>query len=371
MGAYSSKGKKTSHLIGYNLLKDISHHVRQTGGTITSISGSMGSGKTTLLLTLASTTTCENPDTGATEKETIIWRGRPDDSWNWIPKESECLFIHAMDWKSFKILDDHKRPIPKEQLPPIVRYVSFADLYYKLKKGRINIVYEPSSYTLTENVKDQIRARGMSNQGDIFKGIDAMDPVLFWYEMILFLGNLKNSGFISVILDEFDEICNAQPTGCRWHLSLWLKDLLKDLRKKRISLIFASHSYTDWDGRLIPKIQYWIFMKGAPPVNTNTRRSMVHKTATLMLEPGQFFIERSGWGRAKCEGIPPKTIVHVTLTPGKKIQLVDDIWQDDDQKPSLPISLDTPATTHNPKPSPAISGQFISIKGSSLLRDDK
>jgi len=178
--SFHSRGVKLSYKIGARLMEEITHHRPNSGGVSVVIAGSKGSGKTTLLLTLADSITCEDPLTHKTEKETIIWRGRNMDSWNWLPKERICVFIHARDIRSVKFMDDIRRNIPKSELPEVERYTSFNHLLSRLRLGKINVVYEPSTYFISQNIKGRIRERGMVNE-DLFKNIDNVSPYILRY----------------------------------------------------------------------------------------------------------------------------------------------------------------------------------------------
>lgn len=117
---------------------------------------------------------------------------------------------------------------------------------------------------------------------------------------------------MSIIFDEADELFPQSPGGVRWHLNLWAKDVIKDLRRRRMSLFMACHGYQDIDGRFKPKIQYKIWMRGS----VTMPESLVRRQAPLLLEPGVYYIERTGWGKASFSKIPEKSII-LTYTDGR------------------------------------------------------
>ena len=186
-------------------------------------------------------------------------------------------------------------------------YTSLRHLNSRLRAGKINVVYEPTSYQLPERIKKLVQKRG----GDDVK-IDQVDPVIFWFEFMDWMVHNKNPKFMTIIFDEADELLPQSPGGVRWHLNLWAKDVIKDLRRRRISLFMACHGYQDLDGRLKPKIQYKVWMKGS----VTMPESLVNRLAPLLLEPGVYFIERSGWGKAHFPKIPEKSII-LTYTDGR------------------------------------------------------
>ena len=298
----TSGGVKQSYIQGAKITDEIIHHVPNSGGVTVGIYGSKGSGKTTFLLTLAQTITCEDPVTHKHEKETIVWRGRSNDYWNWIPKEKVHIFIHKADFDKCIVKDDILRTIPREELPPMEPYVSIRHLNSRLRAGKINVVYEPTTYQLPERIKKLVQKRG----GDDIK-INQVDPVIFWFEFMDWMVHNKNPKFMSIIFDEADELFPQSPGGIRWHLNLWAKDVIKDLRRRRLSLFMACHGYQDLDGRLKPKIQYKIWMKGS----VTMPESLIRRQAPLLLDPGVYYIERAGWGKASFSKIDERTIVLV------------------------------------------------------------
>ena len=82
----TSMGVKQTYIQGAKITNEILYHTPNSGGVTVGIYGSKGSGKTTFLLTLAQTISCQDRLTGKDEKETIIWRGRSNDYWNWLQK---------------------------------------------------------------------------------------------------------------------------------------------------------------------------------------------------------------------------------------------------------------------------------------------
>ena len=137
----TSAGVKKSYMQGARLTDEISYHKPNSGGVTVGIYGSKGSGKTTFLLTLAQTINCENPFSHNEEKETILWRGRSNDYWNWLPKEMVRIFIHKADFDRAVFKNDTLDIIPREELPPMEAYTSIRQLYSRLRIGKVNVVY--------------------------------------------------------------------------------------------------------------------------------------------------------------------------------------------------------------------------------------
>jgi hypothetical protein len=307
-------GQKRCFYEGQRLTTEISLHnpePKGDGGTTTTIYGSKGSGKTTFLVTLAMNCGYIDPNTHQITKETVVWRGREIDYWMYFPKKVTTLFIHKDDIDNIEFrFEDLTVPEDKE-LPQIITYSSCKDLYNKFRRGQINVVYEPMTYTMTDAIKSMVQRRGAAKR-ELFENVD-VSPVIFWFEMFDWIVRNKGLDPITIIFDEADELFPVSPGGARWHLNLWAKERIKDFRKKNISLALASHGYQDIDGRILVKIQYKIYMKGC----TTPTVSLIDRHAPIMLDKGVYYVEKDAWGLAKFSRLPehPK----ITTTFGSKI----------------------------------------------------
>jgi hypothetical protein len=299
---------KLPALEGRRLTTELTVHNNDFGGVTAVVYGSKGSGKTTLFLTLCQTVQCYNAVTGNLELETSIWRGGDEDYWTWLPYERTRVFIHRdnIDTVSFKC-DENLMEYDRSQLPEIIVYKNNKDLYSKLLRGGINIVYEPTTYTLTDRLKKMIQKRGVAGD-DLFKKKE-VDSIIWWFEFVDWLRINKSLEHISVFVDEADQLLPVSPSGARWHLNLWFKDIMRALRKRNISLYLACHGYTDIDGRIRPKVMYRIYMKGACAPS----ESLIWKTAPITLPQGKYYIERDAWGWARFNKIDEQPRVLVVL----------------------------------------------------------
>lgn len=299
---------KLPALEGRRLTTELTVHNNDFGGVTAVVYGSKGSGKTTLFLTLCQTVQCYNNITGALEFETSIWRGGDEDYWTWLPYERTRVFIHRDDFDtvSFKC-DEDLSEYNRSQLPQIIMYKNNKDLYEKILRGGINVVYEPTTYALTDRLKKMIQRRGVAGD-ELFKKKE-VDPIIWWFEFIDWLRINKSLEHVSVFIDEADQLLPVSPSGARWHLNLWFKDIMRALRKRNISLYMACHGYTDIDGRMRPKIMYRIYMKGACAPS----ESLIWKTAPITLPQGKYYIERDAWGWARFNKINEQPRVLVIL----------------------------------------------------------
>jgi hypothetical protein len=299
---------KLPALEGRRLTTEMTVHNNDFGGVTVVVYGSKGSGKTTLFLTLCQTVQCYNAVTNNLELETSIWRGGDEDYWTWLPYERTRVFIHRdnIDTVSFKC-DENLMEYDRSQLPPIIVYKNNKDLYSKLLRGGINVIYEPTTYTLTDRLKKMIQKRGVAGD-DLFKKKE-VDSIIWWFEFVDWLRINKSLEHISVFIDEADQLLPVSPSGARWHLNLWFKDIMRALRKRNISLFLACHGYTDIDGRIRPKVMYRIYMKGA----CSPSESLIWKTAPITLPQGKYYIERDAWGWARFNKIDEQPRVLVVL----------------------------------------------------------
>jgi len=299
---------KLPSLEGRRLTTELTVHNNDFGGVTVVVYGSKGSGKTTLFLTLAQTVQCYNTVTNNLELETSIWRGGDEDYWTWLPYERTRVFIHRdnIDTVSFKC-DENLMEYDRSQLPEIIVYKNNKDLYSKLMRGGINVIYEPTTYTLTDRLKKMIQKRGVAGD-ELFKKKE-VDSIIWWFEFVDWLRINKSLEHLSVFIDEADQLLPVSPSGARWHLNLWFKDIMRALRKRNISLFLACHGYTDIDGRIRPKVMYRIYMKGACAPS----ESLIWKTAPITLPQGKYYIERDAWGWARFNKIEEQPRVLVVL----------------------------------------------------------
>lgn len=282
---------------GKRLFRSIVKH-KDDGNTVFAF-GLLGSGKTTLIRQLMFAITYYNPKTKKYEKETAIWRGREHDDWISFPENSTVLFIHENDMneeygrKTIFLRDDTNEEIPIDELPPIKLYHDAEDLYNKIVPKKINIVYEPEDYFVSDKIATIIKKKGMGNINNFKKFTESpIDPPLFWIEFFAFLVENKGNEFISVFFDEIDDLIEAQPAGVRWYLQGLLRNLAKNFRRRRISLYATAHKTSDIGPWMTSKTQCYLYCKGSRPV----KDSIVYRTLPLLLEKGEAIIDYGNFG---------------------------------------------------------------------------
>ena len=290
-------------------------HEVESGGTMFGIVGSKGCGKTHLLTRLAHQIVFIHPRHKKPMKETVVWRGRSIDYWNF-------MFDHDFEWESaeFKrdvlvhywIGDEDSITFKTElgdELPVFDTrvYSGVNDLYANLLQGAINVVYEPSRYVMSPGMEDMITRRSLVSAKTL-QEIE-MDPCLWWCEFLFYLLHFKKAGFITVILDEIDEIFPGTSQGLRWHMQALFSDSAKDFRKANISLFFSIHDLADLDYRIRSKIQYWGYMKGA----VVQQGSLIPSYIPLLLPVGEIILDRGTYGNTNLGPLQARPRVRVSF----------------------------------------------------------
>jgi hypothetical protein len=270
----------------------------------------------------------------------VIWRVRDFDAFsNIIPENWEnsfrngewCngikklhLFVHEDDDLLFYAYNYKKQPIPIKNLPVIERYKDADDVMHKLHWGAINAIVEPQTYHLSATLIQKLREKKM-DQSDVDdrteeikkdkkreadnrkKGIAEprtknktkailteyerreVNPAYFWFDLIHTAMESNRLRHLTICIDEWDDIAEARSEGDVWKLIDILASDWKTLRKANISTHLSTHQtdYVDW--RILKRIDYFIWMKGAqvhPSYSMITARQVISD-----LPMGKFIIE--------------------------------------------------------------------------------
>lgn len=300
-------------------LNAIRIHNWEMGGTIFGIVGLKGCGKTHLMLRLAHQILYRNPNNNKIEPETVIWRGRELDYWNWMfepdfewegEEFKREVHIHywAHDVPHFSLETGEPQFFPHTR---VHKYANVHDLYKNLQQGQINVIYEPTTYQMSEGMSKLIGSRIGKPYEEIGESI--IDSPLWWVELMFFLYSFKRAGFITIILDEVDEIFPADIAGLRWHIHALFADTAKDFRKTNISLIYSIHDLTDLDYRIRSKTQYWGWMKNARILKSN---SLVDPLSPVYLQRGDIIIECGSYGKTNLGKFKERLRVRVHFPTG-------------------------------------------------------
>jgi len=283
MGLDLRGGAQIMAAIGNQHLQNIFVRDPEQGARLLIITGEQGSGKTTLMLIFAKK---------MMETDYVVWRGRDLAQWHRFPDywRNVVIFAHENDDLTFlKIPHNGGEPEELDDVR-IIKYSDPRDIIPRLRKTKINVVYEPSFYSISDELAYDILAR--SNIAISPKRRKAMKASFFWFEFFFRLLQRPDRRWISVFLDEVDDIMPETPKGLQWVLQEWMKDTIKDLRKAFINFIGSAHILTNVDWRIRSKIQIRIYLKGAQIEKNSllkgSKASFVHK-----LQPGTALIE---WG---------------------------------------------------------------------------
>ena len=288
-----------NHQLAQEIYTGICIHNEEPGGRQVQIIGKPGCGKTTVLQHIVQKLFYWDRVTNTLEKETIIWRARtPLDYWNYFldptfewedPKfiRPVVVFRHVDDICSFVL--EKGGAVNVE----VKTYRSVPDLISQIVKGAINVVYEPPTHKFTNEFVKVIRGRGMRPFKELNEPVDGSK---LWYELFYYLVRADLPSFITVIMDEADEVFLTQPLGVDWHLHTLVRDAVRDFRKKGITFIVTYHTYGDLDWMVSSKIGITGWMKGRPAPEWSQTRTYYDRGGFHGLDPGVVIWESHGFG---------------------------------------------------------------------------
>ncbi|MCD6131178.1 MAG: hypothetical protein J7J61_03625 [Candidatus Hydrothermae bacterium] len=317
MNSFQIKSMQMHAAKGHELIEKLLNQDVNYGGRQCLILGTVGSGKTTLMLWLAQIL--------RERGEWCIWRGRDVDGYHMLP-----------DWgKKVKILHHEKDEIHIYKVKvgsteygeitdylKIEKYSCVEDLIQKLEQDKINVIYEPSFWQISEDLaiyilqKTGIRISPWQ--------LREMKGCYFWFEFFEKLLTRKDRRWVSVFVDEADDLIPQNPNGLQWKLQEWVKNSVKDFRKSLISLFLAVHNAEDCDYRIIRKVPIRIYLQGARPLGDSL---MTDKNIGLKLNLEEGKIEWKGYGYGGFK--------YSALKQRDYVIIVDKIWRG--QPPTLEI----------------------------------
>jgi hypothetical protein len=355
------------------------------GGKSTLLLGQPGKGKTTLLCYKAQLSRCmhhgskipfigdiiEERDlsgyAGKIFQETVIWRARDMDSFanvipcNWSRSfggsmgsiKDVYLWIHEADKQVIFYSYNHKRQeMCIDGLPAPQFYSCAEDLLARLHWGAINVVLEPQTYHLSPTLIQRLREKKMdiSDEDDrenervklrkqkgksyvkkSTRNVQTeyekreVSSSYFWFDMIHVAKSQNKDRHIHFILDEVDDIFEARSEGDVWKLIEMLANDWKDLRKHNISTSLSTHEIDFIDWRILPRIDYIVWMTGA---RIHSRSSIKVQALVSNLPIGLFLIEQRGitFGKKTFEKIPKsQPAVRIDGLKGEDFVLTDSV----------------------------------------------
>lgn len=248
--------------------------------------GSKGCGKTTLLAHLAYA--------GLENKDIVIWRGRSRDFW---PRfDPELVKVHVFELDEIHVWRIPYGSAQREEITDnyeVIKYKDLDELLEQLEPGGINVVYEP---TWTQLSKEILTLAGLED-GSMYPG------VFWWYDLFLRLSKRIDMRWVTLIIDEIDDIVPSGASGAQWRLIEVIQHALAEFREKLVSLYGSTHDPGHLDHRVLKKFSGFIYLKGAIVPKFSMMR---YKTSTLGLEKGKGTIEiiGEGYGGFEFENIP-------------------------------------------------------------------
>lgn len=280
------------------LMSTITTHNFERGGTQTLITGTQGSGKTTGLIHLAKGFCFVDPETGNLIRETVIWRGRDVDYWMSF-EPSECVVhVSTYDYPVFKVYDlSHK--ILDITGYNVLKYGSTKELMQNINLSKINVVYEPTNYTISKKLRKIIPN---ISSGKLRHQLGMISPYVWWYEFFHYVLKHKPNTHLSIIIDEGGELFPARVESLNWWLVNWFKNNFIDFRKRNISFLIAAHSHVLIYPEILPLFQYFIYMRGSTPIS----KSMVHYRSPVMQDVGSYHVDGGLWGKGGFADLPNK-----------------------------------------------------------------
>ena len=99
----------------------------------------------------------------------------------------------------------------------------------------------------------------------------SLEETRFYSDLFVALVNRRSQDFVHLAIDEAGDIIPPYNTDS-YKVQKQFVDATGDFRKTLINSIFASHAYTDLDYRILPKLPYHIYKRGAQKIHSDTRK---------------------------------------------------------------------------------------------------
>jgi hypothetical protein len=91
-----------------------------------------------------------------------------------------------------------------------------------------------------------------------------VDPAYFWYDLLDFAYRLNNRRHITVFIDEFHDVAEADCEGDAWKLvSILSTKKHPQFRKNNLSLHISTHHLSMIDYRMVRRVEYINWFRGA------------------------------------------------------------------------------------------------------------
>jgi hypothetical protein len=214
--------------------------------------GSPGEGKTSLLEYLTVLAARGKDVYGDTrEKQACIWRARRHDRYLEFfgLNLGKLLLPRNSAYSLLKVYNDNTR----EEIS--VEELEGANIEYGF-------------YTFASDIIDQLEVGKILCI--LFPG-DSLEETKFYSELFQALVNRKTDEWVHISVDEAGDIL-APYNSDSYKIQKRFIDSVADFRKTNINSEMACHSYTDLDYRIVPKMKYHIYKRGAKKMPGETNK---------------------------------------------------------------------------------------------------
>lgn len=251
----------------YGLLQRWLVHELDQGGTLTQLSGIQGCGKTTAELHAAYAALLLG--------ETVIWRGRPVDSWPFFPGPVKVWSDRPLTFYRAPLDGGDLEEWTGPNAPRVHLYDGPADIVRRAEPGVLNVVFAREEAAIWPDPSPDAP--------------DDAPSLRFWDAVVCHLAEKLETRWHYLIIDEAHEIWwdRPQKDDGAYARQTRVRDALADFRKTYNSLLIASHASDEIDYRILAKIQFQLYGRGARPIS----KSRVHKELPLSLSQGQFILD--------------------------------------------------------------------------------
>lgn len=229
------------------------------GGSPFMVVGPKGAGKTILLQRMARD--------ACRMGEKVIWRAKDVDTWsvfshffpiNLIVQGSNVRVDHVP-------IIDNPEPL---QTVLITTCESPDDAWEQCEKGFINVI--------------------------VTSGLTPVQQAAWWTLLFHTLIKRKSNEWISVFMDEIDEVFPENPTDEWWHISVAAVDYFASFRKTNINFRCSAHKHTLVNANLRAKIHYHGYVRGAQKIPGSPLRQSIINNAEIghpiLTDAGRFNI---------------------------------------------------------------------------------
>lgn len=244
------------------------------GGVSAIIVGASRSGKTTFMVNLANRILENNPS------EIIFWRGLFSCQWTFFPLNKVKLLLSPLNTYEWGDLTKGCS-VNIEDYVKVCYCYSPEDYLRKAEKGKVNVFYMPT-------------------------------PMLA--DFLQCLNHRYSLDWVSVFVDEIQEIAPENAQGREWHFVKRLGDQVGQLAKRWVSFYCACQCSSQVSYFIKDHMQYWVFMpKALKPRSKNFR---VFQRHIDRLQLGECCIEgREGFVDVAFDMVKPYAILTVIEQP--------------------------------------------------------